>query len=108
MKDKDRLNLLKEVAGTTVYEERRSESLRILQDTANKQERIAEVLTYIEERLSELDKEKEELREYEQLDKHRRALEYNIYDKELAKANEQVRISSYLQHCSSVLVVQIS
>ena len=34
MKDKDRLNLLKEVAGTTVYEERRTESLRILQDTA--------------------------------------------------------------------------
>jgi structural maintenance of chromosome 3 (chondroitin sulfate proteoglycan 6) len=40
MKDSDRLNLLKEVAGTTVYEERRSESLKILQDTVNKQEKI--------------------------------------------------------------------
>ena len=40
MKDSDRLQLMKEVAGTTVYEERREESLRIMQDTANKQERI--------------------------------------------------------------------
>lgn len=40
MKDQDRLNLLKEVAGTTVYEERRSESLRIMQETSNKQEQI--------------------------------------------------------------------
>ena len=41
MKDQDRLNLLKEVAGTTVYEERRLESLRIMQETSNKQEQIA-------------------------------------------------------------------
>lgn len=40
MKDEDRLNLLKEVAGTTVYEERRSESIRIMQETSNKQEQI--------------------------------------------------------------------
>jgi hypothetical protein len=40
MKDEDRLNLLKEVAGTTVYEERRSESLRIMQETSTKQEQI--------------------------------------------------------------------
>ena len=90
MKDKDRLNLLKEVAGTTVYEERRAESLRIMQDTNQKQERIAEVLSFIEERLSELEKEKEELTEYEQLDKQRRALEFSLYDKELSKANEQL------------------
>ena len=46
MKDKDRLNLLKEVAGTNVYEERRAESLQIMQETANKQEQI-EVIIYI-------------------------------------------------------------
>lgn len=40
MKDADRLNLLKEVAGTTIYEERRAESLKIMQDTANKQEKV--------------------------------------------------------------------
>lgn len=40
MKDKERLNLLKEVAGTTVYEERRKESQAIMQDTVNKQEKV--------------------------------------------------------------------
>ena len=90
MKDRDRLNLLREVAGTTVYEERRTESLRILQETSSKQERIEEVISFIKERLEELDKEKDELKEYEQLDKNRRALEFSIYDKELSKAKEQL------------------
>jgi structural maintenance of chromosome 3 (chondroitin sulfate proteoglycan 6) len=86
MRDVDRLDLLKEVAGTTVYEERRAESLKILQDTATKQERIAEILDFIEQRLHELEEEKDELKEYEELDRRRRALEYNMYDKELGKA----------------------
>lgn len=90
MKDSDRLNLLKEVAGTTVYEERRAESLRIMQENIGKQDHIKEVLDFIDERLDELEKEKEELTEYEQLDKNRRALEYTLYDKELTRANEQL------------------
>lgn len=40
MKDKDRLNLLKEVAGTTVYEERRTESIKIMEETASKQVKV--------------------------------------------------------------------
>ena len=40
MTDKDRLSLLKEIAGTTIYEDRRTESLKIMQDSANKQDRI--------------------------------------------------------------------
>jgi structural maintenance of chromosome 3 (chondroitin sulfate proteoglycan 6) len=90
MRDKDRLNLLKEIAGTTVYEERREESLKILLDTTHKQERIGEVLTFIEERLGELEREKEELKEYDHLDKKRRALQYTLYDKELRKLTGQL------------------
>lgn len=90
MKDRDRLDLLKEVAGTTVYEERRAESMKILQETSNKQDRIAEILTFIEERLEELEQEKDELKEYDDLDKRRRALEYHLYDKELTKAQGQL------------------
>ena len=40
LKDKDRLQLLKEVAGTTVYEERRAESVKIMEDTISKQEKV--------------------------------------------------------------------
>jgi structural maintenance of chromosome 3 (chondroitin sulfate proteoglycan 6) len=33
MKDSERLDLLKEIGGTRVYEDRRRESLKIMQDT---------------------------------------------------------------------------
>lgn len=64
--------------------------MKILLDTTHKQERINEVLTFIEERLSELEKEKEELKEYDHLDKKRRALQYTLYDKELRKLTSQL------------------
>ena len=82
MKDSERLLLLKEVAGTQVYEQRRSESLRIMDDTDNKRAKIDELLKYIEERLGELEEEKEELRGYQEKDRERRCLEYTIYHRE--------------------------
>ncbi|XP_078432329.1 structural maintenance of chromosomes (SMC) family protein isoform X2 [Wolffia australiana] len=86
MKDSERLDLLKEIGGTRVYEERRRESLKIMQETGNKRKQIIQVVQYLEERLRELDEEKEELKKYQQLDKQRRSLEYTIYDKELQDA----------------------
>jgi structural maintenance of chromosome 3 (chondroitin sulfate proteoglycan 6) len=58
-----------QVAGTKVYEERREESLQIIKETNHKREKINEVVAYIDERLKELDEEKEELKAYQQLDK---------------------------------------
>jgi structural maintenance of chromosome 3 (chondroitin sulfate proteoglycan 6) len=37
MKDHERLDLLKEIGGTRVYEERRKESLKIMVDTGKQQ-----------------------------------------------------------------------
>lgn len=89
MKDNERLNLLKEVAGTQVYEARRTESLKIMNETNNKREKIDELLVYIKERLSELEEEKEELRDYQEKDKDRRCLQYTIDQREqVAVANE--------------------
>jgi structural maintenance of chromosome 3 (chondroitin sulfate proteoglycan 6) len=99
MKDSDRLGLLKEIAGTVVYEERKAESLKILLETTNKQSHIEEVLVFIDERLGdnsasftahysfvgELEREKEELVVYDQLDRQRRALRYTLYSIELTK-----------------------
>uniref|UniRef100_A0A7N0UY74 Structural maintenance of chromosomes protein n=1 Tax=Kalanchoe fedtschenkoi TaxID=63787 RepID=A0A7N0UY74_KALFE len=90
MKDSERLDLLKEIGGTRVYEERRRESLKILQETGNKRRQIIQVVQYLDERLKELDEEKEELRKYQQLDKQRKSLEYAIYDKELHDANQKL------------------
>ena len=62
-----------------------------------------EVLQFIEDRLSELEQEKEELTDYEQLDKSRRALEYNIYDHELAKANQAFKeLGLWMYQCKCV------
>ncbi|PQP99056.1 structural maintenance of chromosomes protein 3 [Prunus yedoensis var. nudiflora] len=90
MKDSERLDLLKEIGGTRVYEERRRESLKIMQETGNKRRQIIQVVQYLDERLKELDEEKEELRKYQQLDKQRKSLEYTIYDKELQDARQKL------------------
>eukprot|EP00894_Picocystis_sp_ML_P003562 jgi/Pico_ML_1/54079/g4504.t1 len=90
MKDSERLDLLKEIGGTNVYEERRKDSLKILEDTVNKRAQINEVISYIEERLKELDEERDELAKYQQLDKQRRSLEYAIYDQELQDARKKL------------------
>ncbi|KAH9913356.1 hypothetical protein B0H21DRAFT_896218 [Amylocystis lapponica] len=82
-KDHERLALLKEVAGTKVYEQRRSESLRIMSETDAKRDKINELLDYIDSRLTELEEEKEELKEFQDKDKERRCLEYALYQREL-------------------------
>lgn len=82
MKDGERLNLLKEVAGTQVYEARRTESLKIMTETNNKREKIDELLDYIKERLAELEEEKEELKDFQEKDKDRRCLQYTIDHRE--------------------------
>ncbi len=113
MKDSERLELLKEIAGTRTYDDRRKESLKIMKDTDNRLEQITEVtrwhmrrvtctqhlnnvschhvpisccflcvqvITSLEKRLSELDSEKSELREFQKLDTTRRSLEYTVSD----------------------------
>ncbi|KAI6114290.1 RecF/RecN/SMC [Pisolithus sp. B1] len=87
-KDHERLALLKEVAGTKVYEQRRTESLRIMAETDAKRTKINELLDYIESRLTELEEEKEELREFQEKDKERRCLEYALYQRELEEVGE--------------------
>lgn len=81
--DAHRLKLLREVAGTRVYDERKEESTNILKETDGKCEKIKEFLQTIEDRLQTLEEEKEELKEYQKWDKSRRTLEYIIHETEL-------------------------
>ncbi|KAE9010354.1 Chromosome segregation protein [Phytophthora rubi] len=90
MRERERLELLKEVAGTKVYEDQRVKSLKILHETQTQREKIQEVVRYIEERLAELEEEKEELREYQQLDREQRALEYTMHEKELQSVRAEI------------------
>ncbi|KAJ3270474.1 Structural maintenance of chromosomes protein 3 [Terramyces sp. JEL0728] len=89
-KDAERLQLLKEVAGTKVYEQRRSESLKIMQTTELKRQQIEELLEFITERMNELEQEKKELEEFQVADKEKRCIEYAIYSKEQDDAINQL------------------
>lgn len=63
--------------------------------TENKRKQIIQVVQYLDERLKELDEEKEELRKYQQLDRMRKSIEYAIYDKELNDAGTKLAEVSY-------------
>lgn len=89
-KDAERLNLLKEVAGTKVYETRRAESLKVMNETTAKREKIAEYLSFIDERLGELEEEMEELKEYTEKDREKRCMDFTIYDRELHDINAAI------------------
>lgn len=96
-KDSERLELLKEIAGTRVYEDRKQESEKIMAETEQKQLKIDELLEFIDERLEELEEEKKELKEFQVADKERRCTEYCIYQRDLEEVKEaldQVRTDS--------------
>lgn len=57
-------------------------------ETDAKRTKINELLEYIESRLTELEEEKEELREFQAKDKERRCLEYALYQRELEEVGE--------------------
>lgn len=89
-KDSDRLALLKEVAGTRVYEEHRAESVKILEETDRKREKIVELMQMITERLQELEEERGELEQFLVVDKERKAVEYTLLNRQLNDSNKAI------------------
>jgi structural maintenance of chromosome 3 (chondroitin sulfate proteoglycan 6) len=59
-----------------------------MSETDAKRTKINELLDYIESRLTELEEEKEELKEFQDKDKDRRCLEYALYQRELEEVGE--------------------
>jgi structural maintenance of chromosome 3 (chondroitin sulfate proteoglycan 6) len=84
------LDLLKEVAGTTVFDERKLESEKLMEDTKRKQDKIKENLERIQEKIDELRGESNELQEYTKLEKERRAIEYILYKNHVVNDQEQI------------------
>jgi structural maintenance of chromosome 3 (chondroitin sulfate proteoglycan 6) len=78
MKDEERLNLLKEISGSNVYEKRRTDSLKLMSETENRCERIDDLVKDINQRLKELEGEKKELEAWNKNDRERRALLYTM------------------------------
>lgn len=90
MKPAERLELLRDVAGTRVYDERREQSNKILEETKARKAQIDDVLGVLEGRLQELEGEKAELAEYQELDRTRRALEFTLFTKEMDDIDTQL------------------
>eukprot|EP00672_Neobodo_designis_P025346 CAMPEP_0174831332 /NCGR_PEP_ID=MMETSP1114-20130205/3030_1 /TAXON_ID=312471 /ORGANISM="Neobodo designis, Strain CCAP 1951/1" /LENGTH=1217 /DNA_ID=CAMNT_0016065153 /DNA_START=104 /DNA_END=3757 /DNA_ORIENTATION=- len=88
MRGEDRYTLLKEVAGTQVYESRRAESVAILGQTEERMSKVKEAIAQLEGRMKQLEAETSELRNFQQADGKRRALEYAVFDQELSTAKE--------------------
>ncbi|WFD44305.1 Structural maintenance of chromosomes protein 3 [Malassezia psittaci] len=88
--DVERLALLKEVAGTRVYEQRRVDSVEILRATDARYNGTEELLHEIETRIEELSKEQGELHKFHKRDRERRCLEYTIYQRELVELAENL------------------
>ena len=90
MKDTGRLDMLKDIAGINTYDERRSESKKMMGDTQDKQAKVNDSLKYIDTRLHELQQEKEELMQVHGLEKKRKTLEYTYYDQEVKRAKSEL------------------
>ena len=90
MHDEERLALLKEIGGTSVYEDKKRESLKVMDDTKSRRDQIQETVEFIEQRLGELDAEKDELQKYLEHDRTKRSLEYTIYEKDLSETRAKL------------------
>ncbi|KAF1915857.1 RecF/RecN/SMC [Ampelomyces quisqualis] len=82
MTDLERLRLLKEISGSNVYETRRADSLKLLADTDSKCKNTDSLVATINERLDELEGEKEELEAWSKSDRERKSLMYTMKTRE--------------------------
>lgn len=92
-KDHERLALLKEVSGATVFENKLKESMKEMNQSDLKKLRIDETLESIASRLSDLQIESDDLKDYQTLEKQKKIFEYNIFrreDDELVAAIEDL------------------
>ncbi|CAK9437911.1 uncharacterized protein LODBEIA_P22890 [Lodderomyces beijingensis] len=89
-KDHERLALLKEVSGATVFENKLKESMREMAQSNLKRQRIDEALASIQERISDLQIESADLKDFQSLERSKKILEYNIFNREINELTESI------------------
>lgn len=90
-KDEERLDLVKRLGGAAAFEDGRTQTTGILADAEAKANDAARDIDLIETRLDELEEEKDELQEYERLERQRRAITYALYDAELRETTQELQ-----------------
>lgn len=89
-KDAERLALLKEVSGAKVFEAKLKESSKEMANSKLKMERIDDAMQKLEEKLSDLQIESNDLKEFQQLEKNKKIHEFNLFDRELNSLTTQI------------------
>ncbi|CBY19836.1 unnamed protein product [Oikopleura dioica] len=89
--EKDRLELLKEIAGTRVYDDKRGESMELIRKTNDNRSKVNTLLTQIVEKLDSLEREKEDLAEYQKFDREKRAFEFLIFENQRKEAETKLK-----------------
>lgn len=90
-KDSERLTLLKDVSGAKIFELKLKESLKEMENSNLKRQRIDEALVSINERLGDLQLESDDLKLYQQIDKSRKIFEFNLFDREVTDIENRIR-----------------
>ena len=88
MKDDQRLDLLKSVAGTAAFTSKKEESQKIMNETNNKILAIDATFEQINDRLKELEEEQQELRKFQEDDAKKRAIEHTLEQRDLDEINK--------------------
>ena len=88
MKDSERLAILKSVAGTQAFTAKKEESQKIMNDTNSKMSAIDATFEQINERLTDLEEEQEELRNFQEQDAEKRGIEYVIEQRDLEETTK--------------------
>ena len=88
LSDSERLDLLREISGVQVFEERRGEALKLFEQCKGKKSRIDQIMLEISNKISSLASEKDSLAEYSRLLSRKAGLEFYILEKELQTLEE--------------------
>ncbi|KNH06679.1 adaptor complex protein (AP) 3 delta subunit 1 [Perkinsela sp. CCAP 1560/4] len=103
MSESEKLALVKEVAGTKVYESRRQESLRILEEIQSKRERISETFEKLQAKREEIAKEAAECEKLEEWETTKRKVEFCLFGQEATKLQKEIDSKVAGQKPSTVL-----
>ncbi|XBW37607.1 hypothetical protein QEN19_003188 [Hanseniaspora menglaensis] len=88
-KDVERLNLLKEVTGANVFEQKLNKSLKDMKENKNKRVRIDSELEELDTRLKDLNEENKHLVQSQLLEKEKKLLQCSIFERNLVELNER-------------------
>lgn len=90
MTDADRIELIYEVSGMHSYDEQRRESISMLAQAEKRREQISEAIIEIDQKLAQIQQEKQELEEYEKIMRVKHALEYIVYENDRSKVERKI------------------